>query len=224
MCTHPSSHISFYQVHFNPLKEPVISILAVDCTVACCVSDDGAAMLYRDYEEFKVKIMCSWDTVEFVIQNGNELPRLVTHVYLFLKIRVSAVLSNDPYLLNINMKGLDGIQGPIYVGTGCVFSRQALREPKVTSTQIHAVENIREGVIVADWVALGYRRYLYHGWRSVYCMPKRPAFKGSAPINLSDRLHQVLLLRWALASVEIFLSRHLFALFQGLLKVLASWS
>ncbi|CAF1709989.1 unnamed protein product [Brassica napus] len=75
-----------------------------------------------------------------------------------------------------------------------------------------------------DWVALGYRRYLYHGWRSVYCMPKRPAFKGSAPINLSDRLHQVLLLRWALASVEIFLSRHLFALFQGLLKVLASWS
>lgn len=44
------------------------------------------------------------------------------------------------------------------------------------------------------------------GWRSVYCMPLRPAFKGSAPINLSDRLHQVL--RWALGSVEIFLSRH----------------
>ncbi|KAG8044381.1 hypothetical protein GUJ93_ZPchr0050g33540 [Zizania palustris] len=104
---------------------------------------------------------------------GNELPRLV---------RVSAVLTNAPYLLNldcdhyinnskaikeamcfmmdpligkkvcyvqfpqrfdgidrhdryanrnvvffdINMKGLDGIQGPIYVGTGCVFRRQAL--------------------------------------------------------------------------------------------------
>lgn len=45
-----------------------------------------------------------------------------------------------------------------------------------------------------------------HGWRSVYCIPKRPAFKGSAPINLSDRLHQVL--RWALGSVEIFLSKH----------------
>lgn len=44
------------------------------------------------------------------------------------------------------------------------------------------------------------------GWKSVYCMPKRPAFKGSAPINLSDRLHQVL--RWALGSVEIFMSRH----------------
>ena len=37
-------------------------------------------------------------------------------------------------------------------------------------------------------------------------MPKRPAFKGTAPINLSDRLNQVL--RWALGSVEIFFSRH----------------
>jgi len=44
------------------------------------------------------------------------------------------------------------------------------------------------------------------GWKSVYCTPARPAFKGSAPINLSDRLHQVL--RWALGSVEIFMSRH----------------
>lgn len=30
------------------------------------------------------------------------------------------------------------------------------------------------------------------GWRSVYCITARPAFKGSAPINLTDRLHQVL--------------------------------
>ncbi|MCD7457511.1 putative cellulose synthase A catalytic subunit 1 [Datura stramonium] len=44
------------------------------------------------------------------------------------------------------------------------------------------------------------------GWYSIYCMPPRPAFKGSAPINLSDRLNQVL--RWALGSVEILLSRH----------------
>ena len=58
------------------------------------------------------------------------------------------------------------------------------------------------------------------GWRSVYCMPRRPAFKGSAPINLSDRLNQVL--RWALGSVEIFLSRHcpLWYGFGGRLKFL----
>lgn len=42
------------------------------------------------------------------------------------------------------------------------------------------------------------------GWRSIYCITKRDAFRGSAPINLTDRLHQVL--RWATGSVEIFFS------------------
>ncbi|TQD93809.1 hypothetical protein C1H46_020581 [Malus baccata] len=58
---------------------------------------------------------------------------------------------------------------------------------------------------VTEDILTGFKMHC-HGWRSVYCMPKRPAFKGSAPINLSDRLHQVL--RWALGSVEILLSRH----------------
>lgn len=44
------------------------------------------------------------------------------------------------------------------------------------------------------------------GWRSVYCITKRDSFRGSAPINLTDRLHQVL--RWATGSVEIFFSRN----------------
>lgn len=95
--------------------------------------------------------------------------------------------------VKINMKGLDGIQGPIYVGTGCVFRRQALygfdapakkkapgktcnclpkwccccfgskkkktkgksktkesskksKKMKEASTQIHALENIEEGI------------------------------------------------------------------------------
>ncbi|KAF8404446.1 hypothetical protein HHK36_009331 [Tetracentron sinense] len=228
---------------------------------------------------------------------------------------------------DINMKGLDGIQGPIYVGTGCVFRRQALygydapvkkkpsgktcncwpkwcclccgsrkenseakskkeirKKNRETSTQIHALENVEEGIegkellsgidneksslipqmkfekrfgqspvfiastlletggvpqevssasllkeaihviscgyedktewgkevgwiygSVTEDILTGFKMHC-HGWRSVYCIPKRPAFKGSAPINLSDRLHQVL--RWALGSVEIFLSRH----------------
>ncbi|KAM7276068.1 hypothetical protein ACFE04_017934 [Oxalis oulophora] len=223
---------------------------------------------------------------------------------------------------DINMKGLDGIQGPIYVGTGCVFRRQALygydapvkkkppgktcnclpkwcclcfgsRKNKKTkqnnetktkskqreaSKQIYALENIEEGVgegnaekssalsqtklekkfgqspvfvasailenggvpkeaspasllreaiqviscgyedktewgkevgwiygSVTEDILTGFKMHC-HGWRSVYCIPERPAFKGSAPINLSDRLHQVL--RWALGSVEIFFSRH----------------
>lgn len=35
---------------------------------------------------------------------------------------------SDAYFfsMQINLKGLDGVQGPVYVGTGCVFRRQAL--------------------------------------------------------------------------------------------------
>ncbi|KAK1371332.1 Cellulose synthase [Heracleum sosnowskyi] len=218
---------------------------------------------------------------------------------------------------DINMKGLDGIQGPIYVGTGCVFRRQALygydapakkkaegktcnclpkwfcccfgsrknkkskpkdKKSREAFTQLPALEYIEEGiegmhsekaslipkinyekkfgqspVFIAstlleeggvlpgansasllkeaihviscgyedktDWgkevgwiygsvtedILTGFKMHC-HGWRSVYCIPKRPAFKGSAPINLSDRLHQVL--RWALGSVEILMSKH----------------
>ncbi|URE23688.1 Cellulose synthase [Musa troglodytarum] len=58
---------------------------------------------------------------------------------------------------------------------------------------------------VTEDILTGFKMHC-HGWRSIYCIPTRPAFKGSAPLNLSDRLHQVL--RWALGSVEIFLSRH----------------
>ncbi|KAJ4756920.1 Cellulose synthase [Rhynchospora pubera] len=328
-------------------------------------------------------------------EDGNELPRLVyvsrekRPGYNHHKkagamnalVRVSAVLTNAPYLLNldcdhyinnsralreamcfmmdplvgkrvcyvqfpqrfdgidrhdryanrnivffdINMKGLDGIQGPIYVGTGCVFSRQALygydapkkkkppsrtcncwpkwccccccgsRKKKSTKSKqgkkfklpkffrrtdnrspafsINGTEENGEGaekpVVISEEklekkfgqspvfvsstlledggtfeganpasllkeaihvISCGYEEktewgkeigWIYgsvtediltgfkmhcHGWRSIYCVPKRPAFKGSAPLNLSDRLHQVL--RWALGSVEIFFSKH----------------
>ncbi|XP_044511055.1 cellulose synthase A catalytic subunit 2 [UDP-forming]-like isoform X2 [Mangifera indica] len=243
--------------------------------------------------------------------------------YVQFPQRFDGIDRNDRYsnrnvvFFDINMKGLDGIQGPIYVGTGCVFRRQALygydapikkkpprktcncfpkwccccckskrkskkvksnekKNNKETSKQIHALENIEEGIedneksalmsqlkfekkfgqspvfiastlmeeggvprgassasllkeaihviscgyedktewgkevgwiygSVTEDILTGFKMHC-HGWRSVYCIPRRPAFKGSAPINLSDRLHQVL--RWALGSVEIFFSRH----------------
>ncbi|KAL9314775.1 hypothetical protein ACSQ67_020227 [Phaseolus vulgaris] len=246
--------------------------------------------------------------------------------------------NRNTVFFDINMKGLDGIQGPVYVGTGTVFNRQALygydppvseKRPKMTcdcwpswccfccggsrkskakkksgkglfsvfsknkskkkmmgkdyvrkgSGSMFDLEEIEEGlegyedleksslmsqksfekrfgqspVFIASTlmengglpegtnsnslvkeaihvISCGYEEktewgkeigWIYgsitediltgfkmhcRGWKSVYCMPKRAAFKGSAPINLSDRLHQVL--RWALGSVEIFLSRH----------------
>ncbi|XP_010266322.1 PREDICTED: probable cellulose synthase A catalytic subunit 3 [UDP-forming] isoform X2 [Nelumbo nucifera] len=337
---------------------------------------------------------------------GNELPRLVyvsrekrpgfTHHKkagaMNALVRVSAVLTNAPYLLNldcdhyinnskalreamcfmmdplmgkkvcyvqfpqrfdgidrhdryanrnvvffdINMKGLDGIQGPIYVGTGCAFRRQALygydapktkkpptrtcncwpkwcccacccsgKRKKTTKPKsekkrgsrnlippayslegIEGIESSKSTVISeeklekkfgqspvfvastllenggtlksaspasllkeaihviscgyedkTDWgkevgwiygsvtedILTGFKMHC-HGWRSIYCIPPRPAFKGSAPINLSDRLHQVL--RWALGSVEIFLSRHcpIWYGYGGGLKWLERWS
>ncbi|KAB5560714.1 hypothetical protein DKX38_005671 [Salix brachista] len=217
---------------------------------------------------------------------------------------------------DVNMKGLDGIQGPVYVGTGCVFNRQALygygppslpslrkgkdssscfscccpskKKPAQDPAEIYrdakredlnaAIFNLKEidnydeherSMLISQLsfektfglssvfiestlmenggvpesansstlikeaihvIGCGYEEktewgkeigWIYgsvtedilsgfkmqcRGWRSIYCMPARPAFKGSAPINLSDRLHQVL--RWALGSVEIFFSRH----------------
>ncbi|XP_024020100.1 probable cellulose synthase A catalytic subunit 3 [UDP-forming] [Morus notabilis] len=237
--------------------------------------------------------------------------------------------NHNTVFFDINMKGLDGIQGPIYVGTGCVFRRQALygfdappkshkkslkrtcncwpkwycccfprmekninkafKLPKINDTDKarnswkgealrllgseesikglieddessnliseHKLEKkfgqssvfiastlledggtptsasvaslLKEAIHViscgyeskTEWgeeigwiygsvtedILTGFKMHC-HGWRSIYCVPERPAFTGSAPINLSDRLHQVL--RWALGSGEIFLSRH----------------
>eukprot|EP00258_Populus_trichocarpa_P030343 XP_024446362.1 cellulose synthase A catalytic subunit 7 [UDP-forming] [Populus trichocarpa] len=227
--------------------------------------------------------------------------------YVQFPQRFDGIDTHDRYanrntvFFDINMKGLDGIQGPVYVGTGCVFKRQALygydppKDPKrpkmetcdccpcfgrrkkknakngavgegmdnndkellmshmnfekkfgqsaifVTSTLMEEggvppssspAALLKEAIHV---ISCGYEdktewglevsgldlRWIYgsitediltgfkmhcRGWRSIYCMPKRAAFKGSAPINLSDRLNQVL--RWALGSVEIFFSRH----------------
>ncbi|GJN22739.1 hypothetical protein PR202_gb10334 [Eleusine coracana subsp. coracana] len=276
---------------------------------------------------------------------------------------------------DINMKGLDGIQGPIYVGTGCVFRRQALygydapktkkppsrtcncwpkwciccccfgnrktkKKTKTTKPKMEKLKRLfkraenqspayalgqidetapgaenekasivnqqklekkfgQSSVFVAstllenggtlksaspasllkeaihviscgyedktDWgkdigwiygsvtedILTGFKMHC-HGWRSIYCIPKRAAFKGSAPLNLSDRLHQltnvaslwfmalficifttgILEMRWSGVGIDDWwrneqfwviggVSSHLFAVFQGLLKVIA---
>lgn len=250
-----------------------------------------------------------------------------TVCYVQFPQRFDGIDKNDRYanrntvFFDINLRGLDGIQGPVYVGTGCVFNRTALygyeppvkvkhSKPGLLSTcfggsrkkgskssrkssdkkksnkhadptvPIFNLEDIEEGVEGAgfddeksllmsqmslekrfgqsavfvastlmehggvpqsaspetllkeaihviscgyedksDWgqeigwiygsvtedILTGFKMHA-RGWRSIYCMPDLPAFKGSAPINLSDRLNQVL--RWALGSVEILLSRH----------------
>ncbi|KAK7277094.1 hypothetical protein RIF29_18244 [Crotalaria pallida] len=232
--------------------------------------------------------------------------------------------------LDINMKGLDGIQGPTYVGTGCVFRRKALygydaprkkktpnktcncwpkccfcglccmgkrkkkkklKKPKneriesghskvhseaslaetalmciehgtkgvedeilapissqklvtkfgqspvfIASTQLVDGETLKHGRLASllteaihviscgyeektDWgkevgwiygsitedILTGFKMHC-HGWRSIYCIPERAAFKVSAPRDLSNGLKQVF--QWALGSIEIFMSKH----------------
>jgi hypothetical protein len=46
------------------------------------------------------------------------------------------------------------------------------------------------GSVTEDDVT-GYHMHI-KGWRSIYCVTKRDAFRGTTPINLTDRLHQVL--------------------------------
>ncbi|XP_030466351.1 cellulose synthase-like protein D2 [Syzygium oleosum] len=70
---------------------------------------------------------------------------------------------------------------------------------------------------VTEDVVTGYRMH-NRGWRSIYCVTKRDAFRGTAPINLTDRLHQVL--RWATGSVEIFFSRNNAIMASGRMKFL----
>ncbi|CAM8952457.1 unnamed protein product [Rhodiola kirilowii] len=247
--------------------------------------------------------------------------------YVQFPQRFDGIDRNDRYanrntvFFDINLRGLDGIQGPVYVGTGCVFNRTALygydppvkakhqkkgmlsscfggsrkKSPKSSkkgsdkkksskhadpTVPVFNLEDIEEGVeghgfddeksllmsqmslekrfgqsavfvastlmenggvpqsatpeillkeaihviscgyedksewgteigwiygSVTEDILTGFKMHA-RGWRSIYCMPNPPAFKGSAPINLSDRLNQVL--RWALGSVEILLSRH----------------
>ncbi|KAL9253868.1 Cellulose synthase-like protein [Drosera capensis] len=58
---------------------------------------------------------------------------------------------------------------------------------------------------VTEDVVTGYQMH-NRGWNCVYCSVKPDFFCGTAPINLTDRLHQVL--RWATGAVEIFFFRN----------------
>ncbi|KAK4336557.1 hypothetical protein RND71_044231 [Anisodus tanguticus] len=111
-------------------------------------------------------------------------------------------------------------QSPIFVASTLLENGGLPNEANTSSLLKEAIHVIRCGYedktkwgnevgwiygSVTEDILTGFKMHCY-GWRFMYCMPKLPAFKGSAPINLSDRLHQVL--RWALGLVEIFLSKH----------------
>nr|GEX19260.1 cellulose synthase-like protein D3 [Tanacetum cinerariifolium] len=163
-----------------------------------------------------------------------------------------------------NMRALDRLQGPVYVGTGCLFRRIVLygfdpprtkelhasfcsccclgrkkskfRTPKenqalrisnsndenmnLSLAEIWKLNSSNRSIPVAEFqgrlladhpsdkTERGLRvRWIYgsvtedvitcywthnRGWKSVYCVTKRDTFRATSPINLTDRLHQVL--------------------------------
>ncbi|TYI51057.1 hypothetical protein E1A91_D12G148600v1 [Gossypium mustelinum] len=287
------------------------------------IMSNGPFILNLDCDHYIYNSLALREGMCFMLDRGGD--RIC---YVQFPQRFEGIDPNDRYanhntvFFDVSMRALDGLQGPMYVGTGCIFRRTALygfsppratehhgwfgrrkiklllRKPKVTkkaedeivlpingehndddddtdieslllpkrfgnSTSLVAsipvaeyqgrllqdmqgmrnqgrpagslavprepldAATVAEAISViscfyedkTEWgkrvgwiygsvtedVVTGYRMH-NRGWRSVYCVTKRDAFRGTAPINLTDRLHQVL--RWATGSVEIFFSRN----------------
>ncbi|KAL6856091.1 hypothetical protein ACP4OV_018893 [Aristida adscensionis] len=159
------------------------------------------------------------------------------------------------------MLALNGLQGPSYLGTGCMFRRLALygiepphlrsdnikAEPKKFGNSTLLLDSVSKALkqersntppplddslfaelerVVScsfdkgtDWgkgvgyiydiatedIVTGFRIH-GQGWRSMYCTIEHDAFRGIAPINLTERLHQIV--RWSGGSLEMFFSHN----------------
>ncbi|KAH7657833.1 Cellulose synthase protein [Dioscorea alata] len=275
---------------------------------ASAILSNGPFILNFDCDHYIYNCMAIREGMCFMMDRGGDRICYIQFPQRFEGIDPSDRYANhNTVFFDGNMRALDGLQGPMYVGTGCLFRRYALygfdppraheytglygqhKQPmrKVTA---HDGENAQgspymnpdlelprkfgnstmliESIAVAEYqgrpladhpgvkngrppgallvprppldaptvaeavsviscwyedktewgtrigwiygsvtedVVTGYRMH-NRGWRSVYCITKRDAFRGTAPINLTDRLHQVL--RWATGSVEIFFSRN----------------
>ncbi|KAG6526388.1 cellulose synthase-like protein D2 [Zingiber officinale] len=283
---------------------------------ASAIMSNGPFILNLDCDHYVYNSEALREGMCFMMDRGGDRLCYVQFPQRFEGIDPSdRYANNNTVFFDVNMRALDGLQGPVYVGTGCLFRRIALygfdpprskehrsgccsccfpqkrknqaavaseetralrlgdyeddemamstfpkkfgnssflidsipvaelqgrpladhpavqygRQPGIltaprelldASTVAEAISVIscwyedktewgeRVGWIygsVTEDVVTGYRMH-NRGWKSVYCVTKPDAFRGTAPINLTDRLHQVL--RWATGSVEIFFSRN----------------
>ncbi|KAL0660609.1 hypothetical protein Bca4012_081194 [Brassica carinata] len=266
---------------------------------ASAILSNGPFILNLDCDHYIYNCKAIREGMCFMMDRGGEDICYIQFPQRFEGIDPSdRYANNNTVFFDGNMRALDGVQGPVYVGTGTMFRRFALygfdppnpdkilekkdsetealttsdfdpdldvtqlpkrfgnstllaesipiaefqgrpladhpavkygrppgalrvpRDPLDATTVAESVSVIscwyedktewgdRVGWIygsVTEDVVTGYRMH-NRGWRSVYCITKRDSFRGSAPINLTDRLHQVL--RWATGSVEIFFSRN----------------
>ncbi|KAK8923486.1 Cellulose synthase-like protein D1 [Platanthera zijinensis] len=287
---------------------------------ASAILSNGPFILNLDCDHYVYNSLAFREGMCYMMDRGGDRICYVQYPQRFEGVDPSDRYANhNTVFFDGNMRALDGLQGPMYVGTGCLFRRHALygfcppraneylglygqyklaaevrrrREDDEESQPLNAhpdldtpqkfgnstmlvdsiavaefqgrpladhpsVKNgrppgallgprppldaptVAEAISViscwyedkTEWgdrigwiygsvtedVVTGYRMH-NRGWRSVYCIPKRDAFRGTAPINLTDRLHQVL--RWATGSVEIFFSKNNSLLASSRLKFL----
>ncbi|KAK3019193.1 hypothetical protein RJ639_002965 [Escallonia herrerae] len=277
---------------------------------ASAILSNGPFILNLDCDHYIYNSMAIKEGMCFMMDRGGDRICYIQFPQRFEGIDPSDRYANhNTVFFDGNMRALDGLQGPVYVGTGCMFRRYALygfhpprannylgivgqHKTQASNIQMQGDEEdsdtqpltahpdlslpkkfgnstmFTESIAVAEFqgrpladhisvkngrppgalliprapldaptvaeaiaviscwyedktewgdrigwiygsvtedVVTGYRMH-NRGWRSVYCITKRDAFRGTAPINLTDRLHQVL--RWATGSVEIFFSRN----------------
>lgn len=296
---------------------------------ASAIMSNGPFILNLDCDHYIFNSLALREGMCFMMDRGGDLICYVQFPQRFEGIDPSDRYANhNTVFFDVNMRALDGIQGPVYVGTGCLFRRTALygfdpprtkehngccgccfprrkksasvaSAPDVASIDSKSVDSDDEEMNLAlipktfgnssllvdsirvaefqgrpladhpsvtygrppgaltlprelldastvaeaisviscwyedktEWgqrvgwiygsvtedVVTGYRMH-NRGWKSIYCVTKRDAFRGTAPINLTDRLHQVL--RWATGSVEIFFSRNNALLASSRMKLL----
>ncbi|TVU38485.1 hypothetical protein EJB05_11857, partial [Eragrostis curvula] len=189
--------------------------------------------------------------------------------------------NHNRVFFDATLLGLNGLQGPSYVGTGCMFRRAALygadpprwrrtagdggedggakamaqdnsdacrrfgtSMPFINTVPLAAASlqdygavspspPVVDGRVAAEldyvstcayeggtawgdgvgWVyniatedvVTGFRLHRA-GWRSHYCATEPDAFRGTAPLNLTERLYQIL--RWSGGSLDMFMSRN----------------
>lgn len=280
---------------------------------ASAIMSNGPFILNLDCDHYVYNSKAFREGMCFMMDRGGDRLCYVQFPQRFEGIDPSdRYANNNTVFFDVNMRALDGLQGPFYVGTGCLFRRIAIygfspprakirhedycsscfpqkprsrpvlapdaqalrdnddddismstfpkkfgkssflmdsipvaelqgrpladhpavkhgRQPGILTAPRHLLDaaTVAEAISViscwyedkTEWgqrvgwiygsvtedVLTGYRMH-NRGWKSVYCVTKPDAFRGTAPINLTDRLHQVL--RWATGSVEIFFSRN----------------
>ncbi|MQL92557.1 hypothetical protein Taro_025174 [Colocasia esculenta] len=295
---------------------------------ASAVMSNGPFILNLDCDHYVYNSKALREGMCFMMDRGGDRLSYVQFPQRFEGIDPSDRYANhNTVFFDVNMRALDGLQGPVYVGTGCLFRRIALYgfdpprskdhsagccsccfpRPRKSRAAVASEESralrmgdsdddemnlstfpkkfgnsnmLIESIPVAEYqgrpladhpaikngrppgaltiardlldaptvaeaisviscwyedktewgqrvgwiygsvtedVVTGYRMH-NRGWKSVYCVTKPDAFRGTAPINLTDRLHQVL--RWATGSVEIFFSRNNAILASPKMKIL----